>query len=72
MMPDHDEIRTSKMPIYASAIVVREIIAASAINVGESFIIASSNVFSFSNNGPLLKIGRRCRRRLRGYELSRT
>lgn len=24
MMPDHDEIRTSKMPIYASAIVVQE------------------------------------------------
>lgn len=24
MMPDYDEIRTSKMPIYASAIMVRE------------------------------------------------
>jgi len=46
-MPDYDEIRTSKMPIYASAIVVRKTIAARSTSARASSLLHQTSSASF-------------------------
>lgn len=73
MMPDRDEIRTSKMPIYASATVVRETKTprARSTSARTSPSLHQTSSASSTERELLLKIGQRCWRQLRDYELSR-